>query len=101
MANKTFFLNDKWDKSSSLELFTDAAGSKNYGAIFGKRLFCGAWPASWTSLNIAFLELFPIVLSLHIWGPLMANKCLAFYTGNAAIVDVINIQTSKHPLVRI
>ena len=75
---KTFFLDDKWETSSSVELFTDAAGSKGYGAIFGKHWFCGAWPASWTSLNIAFLELFPIVLSLHIWGPLMANKCVVF-----------------------
>ena len=53
------------------------------------------------TLSIAFLELFPIVLSLHIWGPLMANKCVVFYTDNAAIVDVINHQTSKHPLVMI
>ena len=98
---KTFFLDDKWETSSSLELYTDAAGSKGYGAIFGKRWFCGAWPASWTTLNIAFLELFPIVLSLHIWGPLMANKCVVFYTDDVAIVDVINHQTPKHPLVMI
>ena len=72
---KMFYLDDTWEMSSSLELFTDAAGSKGYGAIFGKHWFCSAWPASWTSLNIEFLELFPIVLSLHIWGPHMANKC--------------------------
>ena len=75
---KTFFLDDTWETSSSLKRFTDAAGSKGYGAIFGKHWFCGAWPASWTSLNIAFLELFLIVLSLHILGPHMANKCVAF-----------------------
>ena len=98
---KMLFLDDKWETSSSLELFTDAACSKGYGAIFDKRLFCGAWHASWTPLNISFLGQFQIVLSLHIWGPLMANKCIAFYTGNAAFVDVINIQTYKHPLVMI
>jgi len=98
---KKFFLDDNWETSSTLELFTDAAGSKGYGAIFGKHWFCGPWPASWTSLNIAILELFPIVLSLHIWRPLMVNKCVAFYTDNAAIVDVINKQTSKHPLIMI
>ena len=53
------------------------------------------------SLNIAFLELFPIVIALHIWGPYMANRCVAFYTDNAAIVDIINRQTSKHQLVMI
>ena len=68
--DKTFFLDDKWEPSSSLELLTHAACSKGYGAIFGQHWFCGAWPASWTSSNITFLELFPIVLSLHIWGRL-------------------------------
>ena len=88
--SETFILDDKWEASSFLELFTDAASSKGYGAIFGKHWFCGVVSASWTTLNIAFLELFLIVLSLHIWGPLMANKCVAFYTDNAAIFDVIN-----------
>ena len=31
---KPFFLDDKWETSSSLELFIDTAGSKGYGAIF-------------------------------------------------------------------
>ena len=29
------------------------------------------------------------------------DKCVAFYTDNAAIVDVINQQTSKQPLIMI
>ena len=77
---KTFLVDEKLETSSSLELFTDAASSKGYGAIFGKRWFYGTWPASWTSLNIAFLQP-PIVLSLHIWGPLIANKCVAILHG--------------------
>ena len=94
-------MDDKWETSCSMKLFTDAAGSKGYGAIFGNHWFYGAWPESWKSFNIAFLELFPIVLALHIWGPSMANRCVAFYTDNAAIVDIINRQTSKHALVMI
>jgi len=31
----------------------------------------------------------------------MANRCVAFYTDNAAIGDIINRQTSKHQLVMI
>jgi len=30
-----FFLDDLWVTSTSLKLFTDAAGSKGYGAVFG------------------------------------------------------------------
>ena len=43
---RTFFLHEKWETSSSLQLYTGAAGSKGYGAIFGKHWFCGAWPDS-------------------------------------------------------
>ena len=93
---RTFFLHEKWETLASLQLYTDAAGSKGYSAIFGKHWFCGAWPDSWKSLHIALLELFPIVIALHIWGPCMANRCVAFYTDNTAIVDIINRQTSKH-----
>ena len=32
-------------------------------------------------------------------GTSMATRCVAFYNANAAIVDIINRQSSKHPLV--
>ena len=96
---KTFFYTEQWDSDSSLELFSDAAGSKGYGAIFGKYWFFGAWPDAWKTLNITFLEFFPIVIALHIWGPLMADRCIIFRTDNAALVDIINQQTLKHKLV--
>ena len=54
---------------------------------------CGEWPASWKTY-IAFLELFPITLSLH-----TSNQCVSFSTDNKALVDIINQQTSKHSLI--
>ena len=44
-------------------------------------------------------EVFPIVIALRIWGPLMADRCIIFRTDNAAFVDIINQQTSKPKLV--
>ena len=96
---KTFFYTVHWDGQSSLELFSDAAGSKGYGAIFGKHWFFGAWPDTWKLLNITFLEFFPIVIALRLWGPSMADRCIIFRTDNAALADIINQQTSKHKLV--
>ena len=96
---RAFFLDDLWVTSTTLELFTDAAGSKGYGAVFGRKWFNGSWPESWSSLNITFLEFFPIVIALHIWEPTMANKCICFVTDNSALVEVINRQTSKHKLI--
>ena len=97
---RTFFLSERV-LSTELELFTDAAGSKGYGAIFGSHWFYGAWPVSWRSLNITFLEFFPIVLALHIWGSKMANKSICFVTDNGALVEIINRQTSRHQQIMI
>ena len=55
----------------------------------------------WKKLNITFLELFPITVALHVWGCQMENQCVSFFTDNAALVDILNKQTSKHPLVMI
>ena len=98
---RTFFLDDPWQVSPPLNLYTDAAGSKGYGALFGKHWFYGEWPANWQSLNIAFLELFPITISLHVWGCQKSNQRVSLFTDNVALVDIINKQTSKHPTIMI
>ena len=98
---KAFFLSDRWETSPTLELYTDAAASKGYGAIFGKHWFGGPFPSSWHCFNITVLELFPVVLAVHIWGFSMANRCVLFFTDNAALVDIINKQTSKYKSVMV
>ena len=87
---RTFFMEERWLSTSPLTLYTDAAGSKGYGAIFGSHWFYGEWPDSWKSFNITFLELFPIAVALHVWGYQMKDSCVSFYTDNAALVDIIN-----------
>ena len=98
---RAFFLSDRWDNSFRLGLYTDAAASKGYGAIFGKHWFGGAFPTEWKDFNITFLELFPIVLAVHIWGSHMSDRCVLFFTDNSALVDIINKQTSKHKSVMV
>lgn len=97
---RTFFLDERMS-ASRYEITSDAAGSKGYGALFNTHWFYGSWPASWQSLNITALELFPLVIALHIWGDQLADKCVTFVTDNAALVDIINKQTSKHKIVMI
>ena len=41
---RAFFIDDLWVSSTRLELFTDAAGSEGYGAVFGRKWFHGPWP---------------------------------------------------------
>lgn len=92
---KSMFLEDAWYSSSHLKFYTDAAQSLGFGIIFGRKWAFGKWPSDWTHKNIAFLELFPIVLGVRMWGDSLANKRILFFTDNDSIVHVINRQTSK------
>ena len=92
---KTLFFERNWLSSDKIKLYYDSAGSLGYAGIFGSAWFNGKWPVHWRKLNICFLELFPLVTSIHIWGPTLANKCVLFMSDNKAVVDVINIQTAK------
>ena len=46
-------------------------------------------------LPITIKELFPIVLAVDIWSPLLANHKILFLTDNAALADIINKTSSK------
>ena len=92
---KSFFLDYIWLSSAKLHLFTDAAGSLGYGAVFGAHWFFGQWPHSWLGRNIIVLEMFPIVISVSIWASELANKCILFHTDNQGLAEVINRKTTK------
>ena len=93
--SKSFFLSSQWKTSKSLNLFTDAEGSLGYVAIFGNHWFFGEWPDRWKQFNITVLEFFPIVLAVEIWGSIMHERCIVFFSDNQAVVEIINRQTSK------
>ena len=90
-----FFLEETWYSSSKLDLYTDASRASGFGAIFGSRWCYGKWPATWSYCNIAILEFYPIVLSLYLWGHVIRNRCILFFTDNESLVHVINKQSSK------
>ena len=58
-----------------------------------------AW--HWKHINIVILEFYPIVLSVLMWGHLMRNQRIIFFTDNAALVDIINTATSRDVTVMI
>ena len=88
---RSFLIDDTWQNSSKLSLYTDASGTLGYGAIFGSRWCYGKW----AHCNIAILEFYPIVLSLYLWGHEMSNQCVLFFTDNEALVYIINKQSCK------
>jgi hypothetical protein len=67
-------LEQHWSSNSDLELFTDSAGGAQlgFGIHFGGKWAQSAWPTAWCESDvlsdITFLELFPVVIAVNIWG---------------------------------
>ena len=80
--------------SHDILLYTDASGSIGYGAVFGTNWFNGKWTKWWTGQNITLLELYPIVVAIENWGHELQNKRFVPKTDNAALVAVLQKQTS-------
>lgn len=85
--------------NSDICLFTDAAGSVGFGAILGTRWCCQEWPESWREAglvsNLVLLELFPIIVSLELWGSELCGRRVCFWTDNMGVVHGVNNLTSS------
>ena len=51
--------------------------------------------------DITVLEMFPLLVSLHIWGQELRNKKIVFRSDNIASVHIVNSMTSKNEKVMI
>ena len=80
-----------------LELYTDASGGIGFGAYLRGNWANGLWPDCVQSapLDITFKELFPIVLSLFLWGRHFQNCKVLFHCDNQAVVAIVNKQSTR------
>ena len=92
---KTLFL-DKTHDSETLNLFSDAS-KKACAATFKDAWFVIEFPESWFKKNITFLEFFPILIAVDIFGIQMANQRITFDCDNKAVCSIITKQSSKDP----
>ena len=82
-----------------VEIATDASGSWGCGAVWGKQWLQGQWKNDWTAESIAAKELLPIVLAVAVWGPAWRHQQVFIQCDNMAVVQVINAQKCKDPLL--
>ena len=54
-----------------------------------------AWPAAWSSINIAVNELIPILISSALWGEEMRGKVVKFVCDNMAVVTCLSRRWAK------
>ncbi|KAM4690414.1 uncharacterized protein WCC33_017798 [Rhinophrynus dorsalis] len=84
--------------NGELQLFTDAAGAVGFGAYLAGKWCVGVWPPKWheqgLTRNLAFLELFPIVVALELWHDALQDRAVVFWTDNMAVVYAVNQLTS-------
>ena len=70
----TVITDNAWASNETLELFTDSTGGQNrvFGIYFQGKWAQKCWPKLWEEMgilkDITFLELFPVVVALCIWG---------------------------------
>ncbi|XP_054835512.1 uncharacterized protein LOC129329840 [Eublepharis macularius] len=86
------------DLGTALQVHSDAAGSLGFGVFFRGWWCAQPWPPSWASAGVlrdlTFLEFFPILVAVSIWGDLLRDKRVVFWCDNQATVRVINRQSS-------
>lgn len=96
-----------WVSNADVQLFTDSAAGKGlgFGAVFGNKWVHGVWPETWhasgITRDITVLEMFPILVSLVVWGSSLQNKKILFRCDNEAVVHILNTMTSKSEKVMI
>ena len=85
--------------TADMDLYTDAAGSVGFAAIWRTHWCCGTWPPFWVvskaTKNIGLLELFPIIVAFELWGRFFANKRILIHSDNKGVLFAINCLSSK------
>ena len=95
-----FYRDELFLSPTTKHIFSDAAKTTGYGAFFKDHWFSCPWPSAWwTEQNITLLELIPLVVALEAWSSELKNVSLVFHTDNAAIVYVVNSQSSKEDFI--
>ena len=92
---KSIFLPCSELTSATLHMFSDSS-SKACAVVLGTDWFSIPFPVSWQDKNIAFLELYPITVAIHVFGDILRNSRVCFHTDNEAISIVINKQSAKN-----
>lgn len=100
----SFFYNESFETSISLQLYSDAASSFGFGGLFVNEWFADKWPNEIINLppaakSTALFEIYPIVVACSLWGNKWHRKKILFLCNNKSAVDTINKGRSNIPLI--
>ena len=77
------FYDTNYTRATDMELYTDASSTVGYGGYFKRKWFCSPWPedlptSTKNKFSMAFLERYPIVVAVVLWGHLWTSKRILF-----------------------
>ena len=80
-----------WEFLPNLFITSDASITKGLGIVYGSHWCSIKWPSAFDgNLNIAVLELIPLVISAHLWGHEWSRRKILFRVDNMAVVNSVN-----------
>ena len=91
----SFFLQGQWTAAPDLHLFTDAARSHGFGAVYGSHWLTGEWLPAQQNCCITWMELYPIVLACATWGKRWERLRIRFHSDNQAVQAVVRSGTCR------
>ena len=91
----TLLTGDRFVSSTTLKLYSDAAGSRGFACTHGSDWTYGIFPDTAKKHHINILELYPIALAVVLFGHQWCNKNILFICDNMSVVFCLNKQTSK------
>ncbi len=92
------FPEQAWFDEADLQFFTDSSAGIGFGGYFQGKWFQGRWPhEKFKKKSIAWLEFFPILVAVVLWGHLLKGKKIIIRSDNSPVVNIINKQSSRCP----
>jgi len=96
-SGKSLILQSNWLHSGSMQLYTDASGTQGWGAYWSGRWLQRSWSPAQRLMNIAWKELFAILIAVHSWGAYWTKQKIVFHCDNQAVVDIWGKGTTHDP----
>ena len=89
-SGTSLILDSNWTLSSAMHLFTDASGSKGWGAYWADRWLQAEWSSEQAKHDITWKELYAVVCAVNTWGHNWARKKILFHCDNNTVVSIWN-----------
>ena len=70
---KSVFLEQKFQSSQTIKLYTDASSESGFAVVFVKKWVAGSWHKHFTSADITLLQVYPLVLATELFGKYFAD----------------------------